>query len=83
MGLPCFEPHGAFYVFPCIKSSGMSSMQFCEALLEAKKVAIVPGDAFGACGEGYTRVSYSYSMEHLTNALDRIEEFLTERGLYA
>jgi aminotransferase len=83
MGLPCFEPHGAFYVFPCIKSSGMSSLQFCEALLEAKKVAIVPGDAFGACGEGYTRVSYSYSMEHLTNALDRIEEFLTERGFYA
>ena len=83
MGLPCFEPHGAFYVFPCIKPSGMSSLQFCEALLEAKKVAIVPGDAFGACGEGYTRVSYSYSMEHLAKALDRIEEFLTERGFYA
>lgn len=83
MGLPCFEPHGAFYVFPCIKSSGMTSLQFCEALLESKKVAIVPGDAFGDCGEGYTRVSYSYAMEHLIAALDRIEAFISERGFHA
>lgn len=83
MGLPCFEPEGAFYVFPSIKSSSMTSLEFCEKLLEAKKVAIVPGDAFGDCGEGYVRVSYSYSMEHLVTALDRIEEFLAELGIHA
>ena len=61
MGLTCFEPRGAFYAFPCIKSTGMSSQEFCTKLLEQKHVAIIPGDAFGASGEGYARVSYAYS----------------------
>ena len=78
MGLPCFEPKGAFYVFPCIKSTGLLTVDFCEKLLMKKKVAVVPGDAFGACGEGFVRISYSYSMEHLTEAMNSIEEFLTE-----
>ena len=78
MGLTCFEPRGAFYVFPCIKSTGMTSEEFCKALLYKKKVAIVPGDAFGESGEGYARVSYAYSVEHLVEALNRIEEFLQE-----
>ncbi|MPN44361.1 putative N-acetyl-LL-diaminopimelate aminotransferase [bioreactor metagenome] len=78
MGLTCFEPRGAFYVFPCIKSTGMSSAEFCERLLNAKRVAVIPGDAFGECGEGYIRISYSYSMEHLMTALKRIAEFLKE-----
>lgn len=78
MGLTCFEPEGAFYVFPCIKSTGLSSEEFCEKLLYSKKVAVVPGDAFGSCGEGFVRVSYSYSIEHITTALKRISEFLTE-----
>ena len=68
MGLTCFEPRGAFYAFPCIKSTGMSSQEFCTKLLEQKHVAIIPGDAFGASGEGYCRVSYAYSVEHLTEA---------------
>lgn len=78
MGLTCFEPKGAFYCFPCIKSTGLSSEVFCTSLLEAKGVAVVPGDAFGDCGEGYVRVSYSYSLSHLKEALKRIEEFLKE-----
>ncbi|MEG1774352.1 MAG: aminotransferase class I/II-fold pyridoxal phosphate-dependent enzyme [Oscillospiraceae bacterium] len=78
MGLTCFEPKGAFYVFPSIRSTGMTSAEFCEKLLYAKKVAVIPGDAFGACGEGYVRISYSYALEHLLEALKRIEEFLTE-----
>lgn len=78
MGLTCFEPEGAFYVFPCIKSTGLTSEEFCEKLLYSKKVAVVPGDAFGSCGEGFVRVSYSYSIEHITTALKRISEFLTE-----
>ena len=78
MGLTTFEPRGAFYVFPCIKSSGLSSEEFCERLLNEKDVAIVPGNAFGECGEGYARISYSYSTEHLTTALDCIEQFLEE-----
>ena len=78
MGLSCFEPKGAFYVFPCIKSTGMTSQEFCEQLLRKKKVALVPGDAFGASGEGYCRVSYAYSVAHLEEALKRIREFLTE-----
>lgn len=78
MGLPCFEPEGAFYVFPCIKSTGMASMEFCEKLINEKKIAVVPGSAFGASGEGYVRVSYAYSIAHLTTALDRIREFLEE-----
>lgn len=78
MGLDCFTPEGAFYVFPCIKSTGLSSEEFCEKLLHSKKVAVVPGGAFGSSGEGYVRVSYSYSLDHLVEALKRIEEFLGE-----
>ena len=78
MGMSCFEPQGAFYVFPSIQCSGLSSQEFCQRLLQEKKVAIVPGDAFGACGEGYARVSYAYSVDHLTEALRRIRTFLAE-----
>ena len=78
MGLDCFEAKGAFYVFPCIKSTGMSSDEFCQKLLREKKVAIIPGNAFGESGEGYARVSYAYSLEKITLALDKIEEFLAE-----
>lgn len=78
MGLSCFEPKGAFYVFPSIKSTGMSSEEFCTKLLEAKKVAVVPGNAFGAAGEGYVRIAYSYSVEHLKIALAAIRSFLEE-----
>lgn len=78
MGLECFEPEGAFYVFPCIKSTGMTSEEFCEKLVFSKKVAVVPGNAFGESGEGYVRVSYAYSLQHLTTALARIREFLEE-----
>ena len=82
MGLTCFEPRGAFYAFPCLKSTGMSSEEFCTRLLEEKHVAIIPGNAFGSSGEGYARVSYAYSVEHLTEALKRIREFLQENHLY-
>lgn len=78
MGLHCFEPRGAFYAFPCIQSTGMTSEEFCTHLLEKKHVAIIPGGAFGASGEGYARVSYAYSVEHLTEALKRIREFLQQ-----
>lgn len=78
MGLTCFEPKGAFYCFPSIKSTGLTSEEFCTRLLQTKGVAVVPGDAFGVCGEGYVRVSYSYSLKHLKEALKRIEEFLKE-----
>lgn len=78
MGLTCFEPLGAFYVFPCIKSTGLSSEDFCTRLIMEKHVAVVPGTAFGECGEGFVRVSYSYSIKHLKIALERIEEFLGE-----
>lgn len=78
MGLKTFEPHGAFYLFPNITSSGMSSDEFCEKLLQEKKVAIIPGSAFGASGEGYARISYAYSIDHLREAMKRIEEFLEE-----
>ena len=78
MGLDCFEPEGAFYVFPCIKSTGMTSSEFCERLIYDKKVAVVPGNAFGESGEGFVRVSYAYSVQHLTTALGRIREFLEE-----
>ncbi len=78
MGLDCFTPEGAFYVFPCIKSTGLSSEEFCEKLLHSKKVAVVPGGAFGSSGEGFVRVSYSYSLEHLMEATKRIKEFLEE-----
>lgn len=76
MGLQCFEPEGAFYVFPSIQSSGLTSEQFCEDLIYAQRVAIVPGTAFGECGEGFARVSYSYSLNHIKEALERIERFL-------
>ena len=78
MGLKTFEPRGAFYVFPNITSSGMSSEEFCERLLQEKHVAIVPGTAFGAAGEGFARISYAYSIEHLREAFRRMEEFLEE-----
>ena len=78
MGLDCFTPEGAFYVFPCIKSTGLSSEEFCEKLLHSKKVAVVPGGAFGSSGEGFVRVSYSYSLDHLMEATKRIKEFLEE-----
>lgn len=79
MGLRCFEPQGAFYAFPSIASTGMGSNEFCEALLKAEQVAVVPGDAFGESGEGFVRISYSYSVNHLLEALRRIEHFV--RGL--
>lgn len=78
LGLTCFEPEGAFYVFPSIKSTGLTSQEFCEQLIYAKRVAVVPGDAFGECGEGYVRISYCYSTQHIVEALERIEEFLKE-----
>ena len=76
MGLSCFEPEGAFYVFPCIKSTGMTSEAFCERLLREEKVAVVPGTAFGSSGEGFIRCSYAYSIEALKEALTRIERFV-------
>lgn len=78
IGLDCFEPQGAFYVFPCIKSTGLSSEDFCEQLLYAKKVAMIPGDAFGLGGEGFVRASYCYSVDHIKEALRRTGEFLKE-----
>ena len=78
MGLKCFEPYGAFYVFPCIKEFGMSSEDFCTELLRRKKVAVVPGTAFGDCGEGFVRISYAYSIDNLKVALGRIREFIEE-----
>lgn len=78
MGLSCFEPLGAFYVFPCIKSTGLTSEEFCTRLIVDKHVAVVPGTAFGESGEGFVRVSYSYSLKHLKIALERIREFLKE-----
>jgi aminotransferase len=76
MGLSCFEPLGAFYVFPCIKSLGMTSEEFCQTLLEEEHVAVVPGNAFGESGEGFIRVSYAYSIENLQAALERIARFV-------
>lgn len=78
LGLDCFTPQGAFYVFPCIRSTGMTSEEFCEKLVYTKKVAVVPGNAFGECGEGFVRVSYAYSIAHLKEALVRIGEFLED-----
>lgn len=78
MGLTCFEPEGAFYVFPCIKKTGLTSEEFCERLLYEERVAVVPGSAFGDCGEGFVRVSYSYSIKHITEALSRIEHFIKQ-----
>lgn len=76
MGLQCFEPYGAFYVFPCIKEFGLSSEEFAERLLREEKVAVVPGTAFGDCGEGFLRISYAYSLENLKIALEKIEKFV-------
>ncbi len=78
LGLTCREPKGAFYAFPCIKSTGLSSEEFCEKLLQSKKVAVVPGTAFGKGGEGFVRASYCYSTEHIIKALERIGEFINE-----
>lgn len=78
LGLTCREPKGAFYAFPCIASTGMTSEEFCEKLLYSKKVAVVPGTAFGDSGEGFVRASYCYSVEHIKEALKRIGEFLEE-----
>ena len=76
LGLSCFEPLGAFYVFPCIKSTGLSSNEFCEKLLEKEKLAVIPGNAFGECGEGYVRISYAYSLDKIKKALKKIESFV-------
>lgn len=76
MGLECFEPFGAFYIFPCIREFGMTSDEFAMRLLEEEKVAVVPGTAFGDCGEGYLRISYAYSLEDLKAALGRLERFV-------
>lgn len=76
MGLKCFEPYGAFYVFPCIKEFGMTSDEFANRLLKEEKVAVVPGTAFGDCGEGFLRISYAYSLEDLKTALDKIKAFI-------
>ena len=76
MGLQCFEPYGAFYVFPCIKEFGMTSDEFAERLLREEKVAVVPGTAFGDCGEGFLRISYAYSLENLQIAMEKIEAFI-------
>lgn len=77
MGLPCFEPKGAFYMFPCIQKYGLSSDEFAERLLKEERVAVVPGTAFGACGEGFLRISYAYSLEDLKKALERLKRFVT------
>ena len=77
MGLECFEPYGAFYCFPCIKEFGMTSEEFATNLLKTEKVAVVPGTAFGDCGEGFIRISYAYSLDNLKEALDRMEHYIT------
>lgn len=81
IGLDCFEPEGAFYVFPCIKSTGLTSDEFCERLIMSKRVAVIPGNAFGECGEGFIRVSYCYSVENIREAVKRISEFIKELGV--
>lgn len=78
IGLPTHMPHGAFYIFPCIKSTGLTSMEFCEKLLDEQNVACVPGSAFGDAGEGYIRVSYAYSIEEIKVALEKIEAFMKQ-----
>lgn len=75
MGFTCFSPEGAFYIFPSIKRTGLSSEEFCEKLLQEQKVAVVPGTAFGDCGEGFVRVSYAYSIKQISNAVERIQKF--------
>ena len=78
IGMPCFEPEGAFYVFPSVEKTGLSSEEFCRRLLMEKKVAVVPGTAFGEAGEGFVRVSYCYSVKHILEALSRIEDFMKQ-----
>ncbi len=80
IGLECFEPQGAFYVFPSIKSTGLSSNDFCETLLREQKVAVVPGSAFGESGEGFIRCSYAYSIDAINQAVERIDKFLKSRA---
>ena len=77
-GLDCFTPYGAFYAFPCIKSTGLSSEEFCERFLLEKHVAIVPGNAFGKCGEGFVRISYAASLEDIKEAMKLLKEFVEE-----
>jgi len=79
-GLSCFEPMGAFYVFPSIKSTGMTSDEFCEKLLMEEKVLTVPGTAFGACGEGYIRATYANSYENIAEAMRRIKRFVSRHS---
>ena len=76
MGLECFEPYGAFYIFPCIKEFGMTSEEFAERFLKEEKVAVVPGTAFGDSGEGFLRISYAYSLQNLKAALERLDRFV-------
>jgi aminotransferase len=76
IGLECFEPRGAFYMFPCIESTGLSSAEFCESFLKSEKVAVIPGNAFGPGGEGFVRMCYASSMENISTALDRMEKFI-------
>ena len=78
MGLKCFEPFGAFYIFPDIREFGMTSEEFATRFLEEEKVAVVPGTAFGDCGEGFLRISYAYSLEDLKVALGRLESFINK-----
>ena len=76
MGLQCFEPYGAFYAFPSIREFGMTSEEFATRLLQEEKVAVVPGTAFGDCGEGFLRISYAYSLADLKEAIGRLEKFV-------
>ena len=76
LGLTCFSPKGAFYIFPSIKCTNMTSNEFCERLLKEQKLALVPGTAFGNCGEGFVRVSYAYSVEQINEALSRLKAFM-------
>ena len=78
MNLPCFEPYGAFYVFPCIKEFGMTSEEFATRFLEEERVAAVPGSAFGESGEGFLRISYAYSIENLKEAMTRLARFVNQ-----
>ena len=78
MGLECFEPYGAFYVFPCIKEFGMTSDEFANRFLLEEKVAVVPGTAFGESGEGFVRISYAYSLEQLKAAMEKLAHFITK-----
>jgi len=80
LGFPCFEPLGAFYIFPSVSHLGMTSEEFCEKLIREQRVAIVPGNAFGDSGEGHVRISYAYSREHLKEALRRIKHFVEEHS---